>query len=176
MADRSTISDEYFDDYDVIVVDDLSDTWEVINPSSSDDDEEDELDDFSFTEEEEEGDATAEVSFLLNKEEGPVEEFISPFPDNSIDSLEVADGNHDDEYDKKDEDGEDDDDEYDEGYDLDDELMPWGLSNKFGKQRIKKLGKRACSKMNKSKRLVCRYNKPGCVYGKHGFGVQYSYI
>ncbi|KAJ7978508.1 nuclear polyadenylated RNA-binding protein 3-like [Quillaja saponaria] len=65
----------------------------------------------------------------------------------------------------------DDDDEYDDDnrYDLDDELVPWSVSSKFGRQRMRKLGKRACSK--KSPYLFVR---PGCVRGKHGLGLKHS--
>ncbi|KAK6159510.1 hypothetical protein DH2020_006824 [Rehmannia glutinosa] len=50
------------------------------------------------------------------------------------------------------------------------------LSHVFGKQRIKKLGKRGGPKPNKSKRLPYYHNRPGCLYGKHGFGVQHAFI
>lgn len=183
MADRSSPS-ESFHDYDV-VVDDLSDAWEFINPSSTDDDDAEDLDNFSFTEEEGEHDPNHEASSgLLNKEEGLLE-FGSPSSDISMDPLSAQLHNHpfcddvddnnnkkDDEYDNEDDENED----YDAGYELDDELVPWGLSDKFGRQRIRKLGKRACPRMNKSKRLGYRYNRPGCVHGKHGFGVQHTYI
>ncbi|CDO97006.1 unnamed protein product [Coffea canephora] len=175
---------ESVDEY-AVVVDDLSEAWEFVNATSSDDDEED-LDDFSFSEEEEEDATPREVSSGPSKEEGPLE-LGSPSSDISMDSFSaqlhlnhddgrgVDHGDVGDEYDnyKNDDDG----DEYDDGYDLDDELVPWGLSDKFGgRQRIRKLGKRVGPKLNKAKRLAYRYNRPGCVHGKHGFGVQHCYI
>ncbi|KAL6517336.1 hypothetical protein OROMI_033037 [Orobanche minor] len=59
-------------------------------------------------------------------------------------------------------------DDDDDGGDYDDELMPWRLKDKFGKHRIKKLGKRGGPKLNKSKRMPFNYNRPGCLYGKQG--------
>lgn len=60
--------------------------------------------------------------------------------------------------------------------DLDDELVPKWLNNKFERQRMRKLGKRAYPKMKKSKRLAYMYNKPGCVHGKHGVGTKHNLI
>lgn len=57
---------------------------------------------------------------------------------------------------------------------LDDELVPRHLSGKLGKQRMRKLGKRLCSRMNTSKRSPHLYVKPGCLYGKHGLGLKHS--
>ncbi|KAL1324211.1 hypothetical protein HN51_034379 [Arachis hypogaea] len=71
-------------------------------------------------------------------------------------------------------DDEDDDDD-DDGYDLDDELVPWNVGNRFERQRMRKLGKRACSKMNNSKRNPYLYTRPGCVRGKHGLGLKHTY-
>ncbi|KAL9272609.1 hypothetical protein AKJ16_DCAP24618 [Drosera capensis] len=56
--------------------------------------------------------------------------------------------------------GEDDDEEdvdmgeFDDEYDLDDELVPWGLAHQLRSQRMWKLAKRPCAKMTKSKRYV----------------------
>lgn len=58
--------------------------------------------------------------------------------------------------------------------DLDDELVPWSVSGKFGRQRMRKLGKRSFSKMNQTKRSRYAYVKPGCVRGKHGLGLKHS--
>ncbi|KAG7584000.1 hypothetical protein ISN44_As08g035030 [Arabidopsis suecica] len=55
-------------------------------------------------------------------------------------------------------DGVDDEDDFN---DLDDELVPRSVSKKLKRQRIRKLGKR-------SSYLQL---KPGCVHGKHGFGI-----
>ncbi|KAG7579348.1 hypothetical protein ISN45_Aa03g035060 [Arabidopsis thaliana x Arabidopsis arenosa] len=57
-------------------------------------------------------------------------------------------------------DGVDDEDDYN---DLDDELVPRSVSKKLKRQRIRKLGKR-------SSYLQL---KPGCVHGKHGFGINF---
>ncbi|XVF45359.1 hypothetical protein PTKIN_Ptkin02bG0199500 [Pterospermum kingtungense] len=66
--------------------------------------------------------------------------------------------------------------EEDDGvYDLDDELVPWALSGKFGRQRMRKLGKRSFAKMHTSKRSPFLYLKPGCVHGKHGLGLKHSF-
>ncbi|KAE9447329.1 hypothetical protein C3L33_20789, partial [Rhododendron williamsianum] len=67
-------------------------------------------------------------------------------------------------------------DDYGGEYDLDDELVPKNVIDRFGRQRIRKLGKRAFSKMNKAKKLPYAYNRPGCVYGKHGLGLKHSLI
>lgn len=75
---------------------------------------------------------------------------------------------------EEDDEDEDENEEFD-GYDLDDELVPRSLSGKLGRQRMRKLGKRAFSKMNTSKRSPYLYVKPGCVHGKHGLGMKHSY-
>ncbi|KAH7517763.1 hypothetical protein FEM48_Zijuj09G0098900 [Ziziphus jujuba var. spinosa] len=76
--------------------------------------------------------------------------------------------------DANEEEEEDDEDDSDDGYDLDDELVPWSVSNKFGRQRMRKLGKRAFPKMNNSKRSPYLFVRPGCVRGKHGLGLKHS--
>ncbi|TKY67599.1 hypothetical protein E2542_SST10493 [Spatholobus suberectus] len=65
------------------------------------------------------------------------------------------------------------DDENDDGYGLDDELVPWNVSNKLGRQRMRKLGKRAFSKMHNSKKSPYLFARPGCVRGKHGLGLKH---
>lgn len=78
---------------------------------------------------------------------------------------------HDHDYDYHD----DDDDVSDDGYDLNDELVPWSVSDKFGgRERMRKLGKRAFTKMNNSKRSPKLFVRPGCVRGKHGLGLKHS--
>jgi hypothetical protein len=67
---------------------------------------------------------------------------------------------------------EDDDDEEDDGYGLNDELVPWNVSGKLGRQRMRKLGKRIFPKMSSSKRSPFLHVKPGCVHGKHGLGLK----
>lgn len=61
-------------------------------------------------------------------------------------------------------------------YDLDDELVPYSVKIKLGRERMRKLGKRSCSKLVKSKRLTYNYNKAGCFRGKHGLGLKHSLI
>ncbi|KAI4300058.1 hypothetical protein L6164_033476 [Bauhinia variegata] len=71
-------------------------------------------------------------------------------------------------------DDEEEDDDY-SGYDLDDELVPWSVGSKFGRQRMRKLGKRVCSKMNNSKKSPFMFVRPGCVRGKHGLGLKHNF-
>lgn len=59
-------------------------------------------------------------------------------------------------------------------YDLDDELVPYYVNGKLGRERMRKLGKRSCTKSIKSKRLTYNYNKAGCLRGKHGLGLKHS--
>ncbi|KAJ0011426.1 hypothetical protein Pint_34777 [Pistacia integerrima] len=63
----------------------------------------------------------------------------------------------------------------DGGDDVDDELVPWSVSGKLGRQRMRKLGKRAFAKMHHSKKTPFLYMKPGCVHGKHGLGMKHSF-
>ncbi|KAH0977269.1 hypothetical protein GBA52_026988 [Prunus armeniaca] len=69
--------------------------------------------------------------------------------------------------------GNDGDDDDDDGYGLDDELVPWSVGDKFGRQRMRKLGKRTFPKMNNSKRSPYLLVRPGCVRGKHGLGLKH---
>lgn len=64
--------------------------------------------------------------------------------------------------------------EEEDDYDLDDELVPYSAKVKLGRERMRKLGKRSCSKLVKSKRLTYNYNKAGCFRGKHGLGLKHS--
>ncbi|KAK1369545.1 nonsense-mediated mRNA decay protein 2-like [Heracleum sosnowskyi] len=66
--------------------------------------------------------------------------------------------------------------EEEDDYDLDDELVPYSAKVKLGRERMRKLGKRSCSKLVKSKRLTYNYNKAGCLRGKHGLGLKHSLI
>ncbi|KAL3383035.1 hypothetical protein AABB24_002499, partial [Solanum stoloniferum] len=160
--------------------DELS-SWEFVNPS--DDEQEDS---YSFT------DQTDDDVELMLKEDDPCEigspssdismkseaESGSPSPVQTIDALVVCpvgfnhhDTSRDDDQEEDDEEEEEEEEE-DYDYDLDDELVPNWLSDKLGRQRIRKLGKRACSKMNKSRKAPYVFNRPGCVHGKHGFGMR----
>ncbi|XP_013649011.2 uncharacterized protein LOC106353736 [Brassica napus] len=62
----------------------------------------------------------------------------------------------------------DDGDSYDDSYDLDEELVPRSVCKKLGRQRMRKLGKRAIAKVLTSKTSPYSHLKPGCVRGKHG--------
>lgn len=79
-------------------------------------------------------------------------------------------------YDGAEEEETDDDDDRDgDEFYLDDELVPWSVSGKLGRQRMRKLGKRGFTKMYNSKRSPFLFTKPGCVRGKHGLGLKHSY-
>ncbi|KAJ6671424.1 VID27-LIKE PROTEIN [Salix viminalis] len=69
-------------------------------------------------------------------------------------------------------DDEEEDDDDDDGYGLNGELVPWNVSGKLGRQRMRKLGKRIFPKMSSSKRSPFLHVKPGCVNGKHGLGLK----
>ncbi|KAL5563096.1 hypothetical protein UlMin_032843 [Ulmus minor] len=87
------------------------------------------------------------------------------------------DGGGDDHRDEDDGDGDDrhdEDDDDDDAYDLNDELVPWSLTGKFGRERMRKLGKRGFPKMYNSKRSPRSFVKPGVVRGKHGLGLKHS--
>ncbi|KAI3675258.1 hypothetical protein L1987_84846 [Smallanthus sonchifolius] len=186
----SSLTGEAFESFDVEFSD--SDSWQVIDPSDSDDG------NFSYgdvitdddDDDEDNDEAVPDVDDLLQHPYG------SPASDISMQSLvdeithhcqelndaceidhirqtigggdAVVDDGEDDSYDEA-EDADDD-------SDLDDELVPKWLNNKFERQRMKKLGKRAYPKMKKSKRLAYMYNKPGCVHGKHGVGTKHNLI
>ncbi|XP_011088460.1 uncharacterized protein LOC105169683 [Sesamum indicum] len=170
--------------------DDLS-TWEFVNASLSDDE-----DIYSFDGDDvisEGDDATEEEPESKpvqgeDEDAGEPRDFGSPDVIMSIQSLSVSPpmtlpvemtSNH---VYHEGRDGSDDDDGGDDDVrdvyhdDVDDELVPWKLKDRFGKQRIRKMGKRGGPKPNKSKRLPYYHNRPGCLYGKHGFGVQHSFI
>ncbi|GAB2291773.1 hypothetical protein Dimus_026027 [Dionaea muscipula] len=66
----------------------------------------------------------------------------------------------------------DDDDDEQEIMDLDDELVPWGVADRLGRQRMRKLGKRCFARMTKSKQMAHIYTMRGCVRGKHGLGLK----
>ncbi|CAK9140081.1 unnamed protein product [Ilex paraguariensis] len=142
-------------------VGDLS-SWEFIN--ASDDDEEDR---FSYSSEDLE----------VEESKDPIP-FGSPSSDISMESLSdqlqhchqitkaldvdddaVIDESNGGECFDEDEDGDEDDDGFDgDEYDeYDDELVPRWASDKFGKQRMKKLGKRVNPKMNNSRKVPCYY-------------------
>ncbi|KAJ8530214.1 hypothetical protein K7X08_037049 [Anisodus acutangulus] len=143
------------------VFDDLSE-WEFVNPS--DDEHEDS---YSFTDDDESDEP-------MLKEDDPIDptdplEIGSPLQVQLVGALIAYDVRVDDSSNDDDVEEEDEEEDYDD--DLDDELVPNWLSDKFGRQRIRKLGKRANSRMNKSKKGPYVFNRPGCVHGKHGLGL-----
>ncbi|XP_050365389.1 uncharacterized protein LOC126783893 [Argentina anserina] len=71
--------------------------------------------------------------------------------------------------------GEEEEEEEEDGYGLDDELVPWSVSEKLGRERMRKLGKRTFAKMQSSKRSSLLVVRPGCVRGKHGLGLKHIY-
>ncbi|XP_021286232.1 protein PFC0760c-like [Herrania umbratica] len=144
--------------------------WEFINSSDSDAD-----DVLSLS------DASWHSSLSSSPKDSPIPDLIQDSDDSRHphDYEPIHDGYGEPyiDYQEKD-DGDDYDDVYDEydddGYDLDDELVPRALSGKFGRQRMRKLGKRAFAKMHTSKKSPFLYVKPGCVHGKHGLGLKHS--
>lgn len=64
----------------------------------------------------------------------------------------------------------DDDDDVDDDYDVDDELVPWKLKGRFGKQRIQKMGVRKMGQRGgpklTAKKLPYYDNRPGFTHGK----------
>ncbi|KAL8143756.1 hypothetical protein V2J09_016788 [Rumex salicifolius] len=48
--------------------------------------------------------------------------------------------------------------------DVDDQLVPWGVADRLDKQRMRKLGKRTCARMNKSKKMAHLYTKSACLH------------
>ncbi|KAJ0252116.1 Prostatic spermine-binding-like protein [Hirschfeldia incana] len=66
--------------------------------------------------------------------------------------------------------------EYDDSYDLDEELVPRSVCKKLGRQRMRKLGKRAiAAKVLTSKTSPYSHLKPGCFRGsKHGLGLKFK--
>ncbi|XP_062076858.1 uncharacterized protein LOC133781798 [Humulus lupulus] len=66
-------------------------------------------------------------------------------------------------------------DDEDGSYGLNDELVPWSVSDKFGgRERMRKLGKRGFPKMFNSKKSPYLFVRPGVVRGKHGLGLKHS--
>ncbi|KAF4383434.1 hypothetical protein G4B88_024008 [Cannabis sativa] len=81
----------------------------------------------------------------------------------------------DDRFDEEDDENEDEDEDEDGSYGLNDELVPWSVSDKFGgRERMRKLGKRGFPKMFNSKKSPYLFVRPGVVRGKHGLGLKHS--
>ncbi|CAA2989756.1 Hypothetical predicted protein [Olea europaea subsp. europaea] len=171
MGSFSSVEEEAYD-----VVDDLS-SWEFVDLSFSEDDEQedlcsltdDEMTSKNGKEEEDQEEGSESLGDVISVESLSV----SP-PQLTLTTADVCCDDHDQEEEAHDDDEEDMDDE--DGFGLDDELVPWMLKDRFGRQRIRKMGKRGSSRVNKSKRGPYFYNRPGAVYGKHGLGVQHSFI
>ncbi|XP_076934560.1 uncharacterized protein LOC143600894 [Bidens hawaiensis] len=195
MANKSVIMASSFtgEPFEPVYVDvSDSDSWQVIDPSDSDIGE-----DFSFDENE---DGSSDSDDVLQQRFGSPSSDISVqsladeinhhFQElqnayeidhnrETIDDVTVMKDGEDDPYESEaDEEGGEEEEEDNLGLDLDldDELVPKWLNNKFERQRMRKLGKKVYPKMKKSKRLVCQYNKPGCVHGKHGLGMKHNLI
>ncbi|KAL2490670.1 Uncharacterized protein Adt_26298 [Abeliophyllum distichum] len=147
---------------------DLS-SWELVSLSQSDDEEE--LYSFNDAAAEDEQEAVVRESHLPSHDDVlPTESLsvsVSPPPLTLHVDITHHACNDDDDDEDEDENG---------GSGLDDELVPLKLKDRFGKQRIRKIGKRGGSRVNKSKKVSYYYNRPGCVYGKHGLGVQHCFI
>lgn len=163
------------EEYDV--VEDLS-SWEFVNQSDDEDD-----DRFSFNEDDldnEDGHdeivMKLEDEFLLGSPSSDVSmESVSPPQISSPLDVPSVGLNHDYRYNydydhdytnSYDYEDEEEDEEDDGGYDLDDELVPRWVSDKLGRQRIRKMGKRASPRMNKAKGLPYYFHKPGSVPSK----------
>ncbi|KAF7143486.1 hypothetical protein RHSIM_Rhsim05G0069800 [Rhododendron simsii] len=145
--------------------DDLS-SWEIINNSSSSSD----IETFSFDSDSDEEDEDTYVLDSTSSEQDLIDHHRSiesidvkvvsiDEPSGYDDYNDYGNGNYDCDVMEDEED-------YDHDDDYDDEMVPRSFSNRFGKQRMMKLGKRACNpKMSNPKKLPCYfYNRPGGVH------------
>ncbi|KAI7741016.1 hypothetical protein M8C21_020123, partial [Ambrosia artemisiifolia] len=198
----SSFTGEPFESIDADVSD--SDSWQVIDPSDSDDGENFSYGDVTTTDDDVSEDEQEEevVSDVVEQTYGSpcsdismqslVDEISHYYQEvknaceidhslhQTVDDVSVVKDSglingEDDPYEEDEKDDDDDEEEEDEE-DLDDELVPKWLNNKFERQRMRKLGKRVYPKMKKSKRLVNQYSKPGCVHGKHGLGMKHNLV
>ncbi|XP_010447050.1 PREDICTED: uncharacterized protein LOC104729751 [Camelina sativa] len=65
--------------------------------------------------------------------------------------------------------------DYDDSYDLEEELVLRSVNKKVGRQRMRKLGKRAIAKVASKKMTPYSHLKYGCVRrGKHGLGMKFK--
>ncbi|KAJ9561037.1 hypothetical protein OSB04_006197 [Centaurea solstitialis] len=197
MVVASSLAGEAFESVDFDVSD--SDSWQVVDPSDSDDG------NFSYDGDvvtSDSDEALADVDDLLQHPYGSpssdismqslVDEIAHHHSQELKDAIEIDHGrevtkddegeidggdDHPHEEDEDEADSEENyDDDDDDASDLDDELVPKWLNNKFERQRMRKLGKREYPKMKKSKRMAYQYNRPGCVHGKHGLGLKHNLI
>ncbi|KAG5247820.1 protein ecdysoneless [Salix suchowensis] len=173
MAKKSIAMKPIFQEQDVVFLDELNDfsNWELINESDAEDSDTDSLRSLEMAFQEiiaQDSQQDRDVVFHVNSHDHEVDEADGCvyrgrailFP-----AARVQYGDED-----ADSDGEELGD--DDGYGLDDELVPWNVSGKLGRQRIRKLGKRIFPKMSNSKRSPFLHVKPGCVHGKHGLGLK----
>ncbi|KAD5318241.1 hypothetical protein E3N88_18187 [Mikania micrantha] len=159
-----------------------SDSWQVIDPSDSDagnfssgdvsgtDDDEELVSDADNTLQHPYGSPSSDIPMQylaveITRHYQKLEDAYDGGLIDGEDNLYEEDG---DKVEEEEEDGDD--------SDLNDELVPKWLNNKFERQRMRKLGKKVYPKMKKSKRLANQYNKPGCVHGKHGLGMKHNLI
>ncbi|CAL5329029.1 unnamed protein product [Camellia sinensis] len=185
----ATMADAWIEDVFEANDDDLS-SWELINQSD------DENEDYSFDDDDDDDDDLYVLESLSSdfSTQSPPPDLIDHTIDHVREDFIVKHVSIDQQYEQdftkhvsidqryeyndyennnnNDDDNDDEEEEEEEDYDLDDELVPKSVSDRFGRQRMRKLGKRAYPKMNKSKRLPYYYSRPGCVHGKHGLGLQ----
>ncbi|KAM7475058.1 hypothetical protein LguiB_022301 [Lonicera macranthoides] len=167
------------DDVDIIGNNDDLSSWEIINPSdddstysfdssTSDNENDDVVDDHQIVDLESKGiDSFGSPSLVLD----PCE----PVPVVAVVVESISNDYYEEEYEDEDGDG-DDEEEEEEECDLDDELVPKWVNDRFGRQRMRKFGKKAYPKINKSKKSAYYYHRPGLLHGKHGLGLKHSLI
>lgn len=165
-------------DDDVVIIgnnDDLS-SWEIINPS----DDESTYSFDSSTADNENDDVVVDQQ-IVHLESEDLDSFGSPSsvldPGEPVPVVAVVvESIRNDYYEEDDEDEDEDEEEEEEECDLDDELVPKWVNDRFGRQRMRKFGKKAYPKINKSKRSAYYYHRPGLLHGKHGLGLKHSLI
>ncbi|XP_057966143.1 uncharacterized protein LOC131156459 [Malania oleifera] len=162
----------------MIAEDDLS-NWELVNASDLDEDEQhDHLIDYSDSAYDSDGAASwlslmSLLSSAHDDDDDDDDDDVDAVNEGEEEPLDEEDVLEDDYGDYEDDDDDENDDLSDDG--LDDELVPRYVSDRLGRERMRKLGKRACAKMAKSKRSPYLYTRPGCVHGKHGLGLKHSF-
>ncbi|KAL7002655.1 hypothetical protein U1Q18_003810 [Sarracenia purpurea var. burkii] len=170
--------------------DDLS-SWELVN-RPEDEGHDDEIQDVSY-DEDEDLDSLQSISSDLSTRSSP-RDFVDHANDPKVHVQDLKGvlideqfgfDHYNDQNEGQEKDVYDDDDNADDDYDgggayendLDDDLVPKSVSDRFGRQRLKKLGKRAYPKMNSSRKLpYYYYNRPDCVHGKHALGLNRNII
>ncbi|KAI4367689.1 hypothetical protein MLD38_023397 [Melastoma candidum] len=190
LSPSADVSHDFDFDFDFLPVDPLDSSpaislWELVNPSDADpDSDSDVLSDFDYdfyldlvpvasVEIPPPGNSAPSIDHYISGEANPHPSLESDVSDSGFVENVAADGDgyeyrHKYDYDVDDEE-EEEEDEYDDG--LDDELVPRHMRGKLGRERLRKLGMRGCSKMNTSKKSPFLYVKRGCLHGKHCFGI-----